>query len=718
LSDQYDKEDVLKKWEVCKAAYSQPYQECKDDWEFLHGVNQWDSKIKRARELVGSPCLVLNQLLPYANQVVNDNRQANIAIRVSPVDEGADVETAEIFQGVIRGIERQSSAQNAYATAVLNAVGAGIGWFRARVEFASPMSFDQEIYIDRVLDFTSVYLDPTSTEIDGSDAEYGFILRDLSLEEFEALYPDAEVVSFGDTKKNDKETITVAEYYSRLYKDIKIYQIQLIDGSVQVVDQDQMDALEEAQGTPEEVLFAILDERTTQLPYIKHCILNGGDEPLEESDFPSEYIPLVPVIGNEVYINNKREFHSLIRQGKDAQKIYNYLESANVEYMALQPKTPWVGAVGSFSSSPAKWANANTDNFAFLEYDIVYDESGQRVEPPRRSEPPQGSMALMQSAQIARDNIRYAIGIPPANMGETGTEVSGIAIRNRQIEGDNATFHFSANLAASISQLGRIIVDMIPRVYNRPMIRRILGNDGVEKRVPINQPFVKNGNEVVPAKKGGDYDGIYDLGAGKYDVVCDIGASYSSKRQEMSDKLNSLIAVRPEIMDVVGDLVFQSLDLPMAKEISERIRSQMSPAMLGEDPMAIKLQEAQAALDDMQSKLEMYDAALQDKRKNQEFEETVKLKQLDLEYEKLKIDASKTMSDIQKTQADIEKMRAETTGFNIEAVTALGNAVNGIAAQMQDMGQVIEIMLDAKEAELNEVSGVPETPVSLMEDET
>lgn len=710
----YDKDEVLKKYQACEDAYSEQYERCIEDWEFLHGIGQWDAKIKENRRLSGSPCLVLNQLLPYANQVVNDIRQANIAIRVSPVDENADIDTAEVFQGIIRNIERQSSAENAYAMAALNAVGAGIGWIHVRLDYATPMSFDQEIYIDRVLDFTSVYLDPSSTEIDGSDAEYAFIRRDISKEEFEGQWQDAEPVSFQDGS-DDKDKVSIVEYYSRYYEEKQIYQIQLIDGSYQVIDQEQMDRLEEAQGTPSEVVFTVIDERTTQIPYIKHCILNGEDEPLEERDFPSQYIPLIPVIGSEVYLNDVREFHSLIRQAKDGQKIYNYLESANVEYMALQPKTPWVGAVGSFESSPDKWAAANTENLAFLEYDIVYDEEGNRVEPPQRSQPPQGSMALMQSASMARDNIRYAIGIPPANMGEKGTEVSGIAIRNRQIEGDNATFHFSANLAASISQLGRLIVDLIPRVYNRPMIRRILGDDGIEKSVPINQPFVKEGNDLRPAK-GGDYDGIYDLSAGKYDVVCDIGASYSSKRQEMADKLNELISARPEIMDVVGDLVFESLDLPMAKEIAERIRSQMSPALLGDDPMAAKLQEAQAALQDMQSKLEMYDAALQDKKKNQQFEETVKLRELDMEREKLQIDAQKTQADIQKTMAEIEKMRAETTGFNLEAVTALGNAVNGIAAQVQDMGEAVSIMLDAKESELNEVTGVPETPESLEED--
>lgn len=697
--DKLDKQEILDKYELCKNAYTEQYEDCMDDWEFLQGDSQWDAAVEKRRKRSNQPCLVLNQLLPYANQVVNDNRQSNIAISISPADGDADVDTAEIFQGLIRNIERQSNAENVYATAVMNAVGAGIGWIRVSVDYAGAMSFDQEITIERVLDFTSVMLDPASEELDGSDAEYGIIIRTMSEGEFEAKYPDADVVSFDEVGLGEDE-VSIAEYYGRYYEDETIYLIELIDGSQQVIAQDKMDKLEELQGTPTEVQFAIIDERVTQIPYIKHCVYSGADEPIEESDFPCDYIPLIPVIGNEVFIDGKRTFKSLINPAKDAQRIYNYLESANVEYMALQPKSPWVGAIGSFASRADIWADANTENYPYLEYDIVYDDNDQRVEPPTRSQPIQGSMALMQSAQVAKDNIRYSIGIPPANMGEQGNEVSGVAVRNRQLEGDNATYHFTANLASSISHLGRILVNMIPRVYNRPMVRRILGDDGEERNIPINQPFIKQqGGDLTPAKGQPTYDGIYELGAGKYDVVCDIGASYSSKRQEMSDKLSQLIAARPELMDVTGDLVFEAMDLPNSKEIATRLKTIMNPQFFGEDPTAEKLKQASAQIQELQKSIEMYDAALNAKKKNTEFDKNMKLRDMMLKSEKLKIEAKKTQSDIEKTAAEIEKMRAETTGFNIDAVTSLGNAVSGIAAQVDDMGQAMNIMLEAKEAE-------------------
>lgn len=692
---EYDIEQTKAEWQSCQDFWNTQYQDSEEDWKFLHGVNQWDQKDLNKRKKQGRPALTLNQLLPYAQQIVNDIRQSNLAIRVSPVDDDADPDTAEIFQGIIRNIERQSDAGTAYSTAALNAVGSGIGWLKVKVDYADTDTFDQEAFIERVVDFTAVYLDPSSEELDGSDAEYGFIRYDYKKDRFEEIYPDADPISFDESSSDDE--VCVVEYYRKHYKNDTIYKIQLIDGSEKIVNSEQKKLLDE-NGTVE---YIEIESRKVSIPYIKHCVLNGSDEPIEESEFPCKYIPIIPVIGEEVFVDGKREFHSLIRQAKDGQRMYNYWKSAHTEIVALQPKAPWTAPVGSFKSYPNKWSASNTENLPYLEYDLVYDESGQRAEPPQRAMPIQGSPAMMQEAMGAREDIRLAIGMPQANMGERGNEVSGIAIRNRQIEGDNATFHFIDNLSCAIAQVGRILVDIIPRIYSTRKIVRILGEDGKEKNVPINQPFTMQDGQETPAR-GGQYDGIYQLHVGKYDVICDVGASYSSKRQETADKLIEVVQAQPELMSVVGDLIFDALDVPMHKEIADRFRANMNPALLGEDPMANKLKEASAALEQMQDQLLNYEAALKDKQEDKAFTQNVELKKLENERAKLAIDAEKTQAEIAKTQAEIEKMRAETTGFNIEAVQALGNAVGGIAQQVEDIGGALEAIIQAKENEAME----------------
>lgn len=726
--EKYDKEEVLDQWQACEDAYSDLYSSCKADWKFLQGSNQWEDKDENKRRKQGRPCLTLNQLKPYAQQVTNDIRQARLAIRVSPVDDNADIDTAEVLQGIIRNIEIQSNAKMAYATAAMNAIGAGLGWIHVETDYADNESFDQEIYIDRVLDFASVYLDPQCESIDGSDAEYAFIRKDYTKERFAELWPDREPISFDDQDTRDEE-ICVVTYYKKCYTKDTLYQVALPDGSIQVINQEAKEALdshndavekedeENIQLAPDGTSlprsgYEVMAQREVELPYVKKCLLNGEDEPLDETEFPSDYIPLVLVVGDEVYIDGKREFHSLIRQAKDSQRLYNYWKSYDAETVALQPKAPTIGPKGSFKSYPNKWKNANTENIATLEYDIVYDKNGMPMPAPTRQPPITGSPTLMQAAEMAKQDIRLSIGMPLANMGERGNEVSGIAIRNRQIEGDNATFHFVDNLAASLTHLGRILVDMIPRLYSERKITRILGENDEPENVPINTPFVEDENGKRAARRGEKYTGIYDISAGKYDVVCDIGPSYSSQRQEMADKLVELLQARPDLADVAGDLMFEALDIPMGKEIANRIKATLDPSILGDDPQAAQLQKAADTLKQMQEQLANYEVVLADKSKNEKFEQEYKLQELENDRAKIEINA-------RKTAAEIEKMRAETQGFRMEAVNEVTDTIAGLSEQMDDITETIGIMLDAKEREANQETSEPVTSdASLNEDET
>jgi hypothetical protein len=318
--------------------------------------------------------------------------------------------------------------------------------------------------------------------------------------------------------------------------------------------------------------------------------------------------------------------------------------------------------------------------------------------PPQKQPPVQGSPAMMQEAMSARDDIRLAIGMPPANMGQPDNAISGVAIRNRQIEGDNATFHFIDNLASSITHLGCILVDLIPKIYKKPQIQRILGLDGQEDMVPINQPFVKDDEGNLKPTDQANYDGIYDLKAGSYDVVCDVGASYSSRRQEMSDKMIEITQARPELFEVVGDLLFDALDMPMSAEIAERLRAVMNPEVLGDDPQAKKLQSAAQTIQQLQEQLKNLDAALQDKKKDAQFEQQYKIQELQLERDKLAIEAQKAQASIAKMQsesientAQAQKERAETAQI-----------ISELQFQIQDVAQAFNEFLDFESEALSE----------------
>lgn len=692
--------DILKeareRWEACDNHYSEMYEDQEEDWKFLHGVGQWDTGSIDSRNKDGRPSLVLNQMLPYAHQITNDIKQARLAIRVVPIDSEADIDTADIRAGVIRNIEKQSKAKNIYGTAAMNAIGSGLGWIRVKVDYADNDTFDQEAFLERVIDPTSIYLDPLDMSMDGADADYGFVTEGLSYtpERFEELYPDAAQVSFfGLVEGSDEETINLVEYYYKEKKKVTLHEIEItheimtelgivFEKEMRQVRADELKTLDEF-----DTVYEKKRSREIEDVVVYHCVLSG-DDVLSREIFPCHYIPLVPVIGEEFFVDGKREFHSLIRQAKDAQRMYNYWKSASTEFIAMQPKAPWVGPVGSFQSYPDKWANANTQNFAYLEYDVVNDEeTGQPFPPPQRTPPITGSPAMMQEAVAARDDIRLSLGIPQSNMGERSNAVSGIAIRNQQIEGDNATFHFIDNLSSSISQVGRILNDIIPQIYSDRKVMRIIGEDGEEENVPVNVPFVKEEGEIRPARDGDTPTGTYDLSVGKYDIDMDVGASYSSRRQETADKLIEAMAIKPELIEVTGDLLFEALDVPMAKQIAERIKTTMDPSVLGDDPQAAQLQQAAQTLEQMNEKILNYEAALEDKSKNEQFDQASKAEEMQLERDKFEVDSEKTKADIQKIYADIQNTNAETAGQSSQNIDAIVNDVN-------DLRLTVELLLD------------------------
>lgn len=714
MTDEELLEKAKERYEICRDFWREIYIKCKDDWNFVHGYGQWDDEALTQRQQAGSPCLVLNQLDPFVNQVTNDIKQARLAIRVVPVDEEADIDTAEIRAGIIRNIEKQSNAKSVYGNAATHAVGAGIGWIIVDTDYCSPDTFDQEAYIERVVDFEAVMIDPDFETIDGSDAEDGFEKEVHSIESFERNYPDYSPNSFDSDSGTDE--VVVVRYSYKDYEEKKLIRIKLIDGSVRDIFDDDLkiidehnQAIEDGEMEGEPLIYEEVMKRDTQVCKVMQCVLSGTDVLEEPQELATQYIPLVPVIGRETFINEQREFWSLIRQAKDAQKMYNYWKSYSTETIALQPKAPHIGAVGSFRTDAKNWANANRQNLAYLQYDIVYDENGSPMPPPMRQPNVQGSQALVQEATNARDDIRLALGLSAANMGERSNVISGVALRTNQIEGDNATFHFIDNLASSISQVGRILNELITALYSERKIARIIGDDDREELVPINSPYVREGGAVRAPRQGENPEGVYKFDTGKYDIDMNVGASYSSKRQEMADKLTEIIRAKPEILEVTGDLLFEALDLPYGREIADRIKTMLPPEMIEDDPQAARLQQAQAIVKQLEEQVMNLDAALQDKRKNEAIQNQIDIKKVEQDGQKLQIEAKKAEADIQKTMAEIEKMRAETTGFRMEAVDALGQAVQGMNVQMQDIQQAIGIMLDAKEAESIEAEEVPET---------
>jgi hypothetical protein len=609
------------------SAYSESREDELDDLRFYAGSPdnqwQWPADVLATRGAVqgqtinARPCLTINKLPQHVHQITNDQRQNRPSVKVIPVDDNADVEVAEIFNGMIRHIEYISDADVAYDTACENQVAYGEGYIRILTEYCDDDTFDQDIKIARVRNSFSVYMDPLIQDPCGSDAKWCFITEDLSKDEYARLFPNAspistlETLGIGDQNLSqwlNTDTIRIAEYF---YCDYERKKLNLYPGNVTAFEGTPEDKqLKAVYGTPKK-------SRQAEIKKIKWCKINGY-EILEEQEWAGSCIPVVRVIGNEYEVEGRIYISGLVRNAKDAQRMYNYWTSQEAEMLALAPKAPFIGYGGQFEGYESQWKTANTNNWPYLEVNPdVTDGQGAVLPLPQRAQPPMASSGLMNAKLGASEDIKSATGQYNASLGQTSNERSGRAILARQREGDVGTYHYQDNLARAVRYVGRQLVDIIPKIYDTQRISRIIGLDGETKMVKID-PTQAEPVRKIQNQEGIVIDKIYNPSVGKYDVVVATGPGYATKRQEALEAMAQLLQGNPQLWTVAGDLFVKNMDWPGAQEMAKRFAKTIDPKLMGEAEENPQLQAAQQQMQAMAAELDQLHQMLQNVGKSME----------------------------------------------------------------------------------------------------
>ena len=661
------------------SAYSDSREDELDDLRFMAGSPdnqwQWPQDVLATRGSVqgqtvnARPCLTINKLPQHVRQVTNDQRQNRPSGKVIPVDDKADVEVAEIFDGIVRHIEYISDADVAYDTACENQVTYGEGYLRILTEYCDENSFDQDIRIGRVRNSFSVYMDPAIQDPCGSDAEWCFITEDIPKTDYERLYPNAEPISsilqrgVGDAALNNwinRDTVRIAEYF---YKEHSSATLNLYPGNQTAFE-----------GSPEAKELEMLGlqpvrSRDVDVVRIKWMKTNGY-EILEEQEWPGKWIPVVRVVGNEFEVEGRMYISGLVRNAKDAQRMYNYWVSQEAEMLALAPKAPFIGYGGQFEGYETQWKTANTTNWPYLEVNPdVTDGQGAVLPLPQRAPPPLAQTGLIQAKMGASDDIKGTTGQYDSSLGATSNERSGRAILAREKQGDTGTYHYVDNLARAIRYVTRQLVDLIPKIYDTQRIARIIGIDGETSTVKIN-PMQPEPVRKIMDEAGVVIEKIYNPSVGKYDVAVTTGPSYMTKRQEAMDAMSQILQANPNLWGVAGDLFVKNMDWPGAQEIAKRLQKMIDPKLLAdeEDPA---LQAANQQMEAMSQEMAMMQQMLQGIQQSMEARE-VQVKEFE--------------AQIKAYQAETDRIKAVESGLNEQQVQDI---VMGTISGMMSSGDLV-----------------------------
>jgi len=665
--------DAIKFLQFANEADQNNRSEALEDLKFAAG-DQWPVEIQNSRVLEARPCLTVNKVDAYCRQITNQMRQQRPRIKVHGMNNESDARMAEILQGICRHVETQSDADQAYDKAGDFAVRMGWGYWRVTTDYVRDDSFDQEIYIRAIDNPFTVYFDPNSVMPDGSDAETVLITTVVSKDNFRKMYPKAETEQgftmrgTGDTNPEwvMKEDIRIAEYFYTERKSIKVH--LLSDGSsVKSTDLPSQDILDAAGIT-------IVESRDSFEKKIKVCKLTAM-EVLEEGEWAGKYIPIVPVFGQETVVENKKKKFGIVRMAKDPQRMYNFWQTSLTESVALAPKAKWLLAEGQDEGHENEWAMANIKSMPVLRYKQK-DIDGQPAPPPQRLQPEPPPAGIMAAAQSMTTDLMQVVGIfDPAQLPQGN--VSGKALQGQQQQVDMTNFHYYDNLTRSIRQTGRIILDLVPKIYDRERVLRIIGDDGKPEILTINQ-------------YGQDEEGITkilnDVTVGEYDVVMDTGPGYNSKRQEAVESMMALFAADPSLIQQAGDLLVRNMDFPGAETIADRLAVNNPLAKVDDKSkvpprVQMQLQQLQAQNQQSQQAIQQLQMVIQQRQDiegvKQDAETKRKLMDVTAKAHdtELREETSKRNTDINNdTKIQIEELKAQ--------VALLLAKMNGVQAKM------------------------------------
>lgn len=630
-----------------------------DDLEFMAG-RQWPDDVARERNEESRPVLTINQMPQFVHQVTGDIRQMRPAIKVVGVDDQADPKLADLREGMTRYIENRSDAAGIYFQAADSQVACGIGHVRIATEYADDTTFEQEIRIEGVDDGVSVLWDPDAKRITREDAMFCFVPVDMTEDAFKEKYPDASMDEFEEVKTwrhysewRQGNTVRVAEYWVKKPKTLTL----ALTPDGQTIDCTEDDQFEGGYTAAQKLKLCVTNgaqiekrESFEVCRYLITCadVLEGPEE------WAGRFIPIVPFVGEEVKIGRKTIRRGIIREAKDAQRQYNYFTSAHTEVVALQPKSPFMVTEVNVAKYQGMWEQANTKNYPYLLY-TPDAKNGNQL--PSRVAPAVSSQGITDGLTLANENLRRIIGIYDASLGAKSNETSGVAIRARDKQGDTGTVVYRDNFVRGVRQVGKIVIDLIPHVYDTQRTIRIMGEDGKIDLMQINQERDKAGMPIVDPQTGQPVV-LNDITAGSYDVMAEAGNSYATKREEASESMLAFLQAMPDTAPLVGDLVAKVQDWPMSDKFAERLHAALPPPILAAE------KEAEAKESGQPPQVDPAQA------QQQQMAEQVQQAQLEAGMRELQNKTAEDEAKVRKANADAEKAEADAETARINTLLA------------------------------------------------
>jgi len=655
--DQSDIDQANNRYTTAKSYWSPFFAKAAEEKVFITG-DQWRSDLRTQRESDGRPVVQLPRIQNFIRQLQSSIRQSKPNLIVSANDD-ATKDMADVVSDLIRTIQAKSNADTAYDAAGESAIATGFGVLRVYTDYPHYTSFDNDVFIESVYDPSTVLFDPASRDHLFEDADYVFLESVFSKDDYARrigtstkLSELAKLRGFSKASPmtTDDEHITIVEYYRKVYEKTTIYKYaDIVTGETMITDMKIDDGR-----------HVLVNSRTSSTCKILHSLFDGL-EFHNTTEIPGQIIPVIPVLGEQTFINRVRQLKGVVRDSMDAQRIINYTASVQLEVTDLAPKVPWLVEESSIDGYENEWRDANSRNYSYLVY-----KGKNGVAPPQRMPVATDISSIASIKQSAQDDMQNIFGVFNAALGAESNEISGVAIQNRINQSNQSTYVYKDNLYRSIRQVGRVMTQMLPEYYNGRSMN-LLSVDGSDKNVTIN---------IDPLAQ--------------FEVSIKEGPTNESARQSLNRDLMSLVTAMPSAAPLVADYIIKNSDLPDTDKLVARLQTllpqevraieaqdvtNMSPQDMQAQMM--KTAQEQQQLNAHAQELEMQNQQLQQEldalKADKSFDHQKLMVDSEIKNRQLQLDATKVELEFelqsQALRIQEKKMNLETvTGENLDAV--------------------------------------------------
>lgn len=595
------------RWKLADESESAQAQREREDIAFEDG-DQWPTDVLDVRKAQGAsqglpavparPSIVINQISEPIRQVLNQERASDIGIEIVPADDFGDLGVlpddteVELREGLVRRIQRESIAADARTWAFKRAVIAGRGYYLVMTRFLPGKTWDQEIFTQRIYRQEAVLIDPSHEQPDGSDAGWEFIGTWETLDKYQAKHPRT-----ADGKKNsqatwtDTEFMAMTEQYPDWYRATETGKTKDGDTILQYAVRkvhywyQESESVEYAVMADGRVLEASevpvgekpIDTRTDVRTSIKYCLIGGGTQILEQTDWAGPDMPIIKVLGDEVLpYDHERRARGMVRPARGSNLGTNYLVSKFVETVGLSPIPRDTIDPDAISGYEKWWEVAHLRTLPYRPY-RSHDDQGNEFRQPVSNDGDPNILPIAQGIAMFREFVQTTTSGAAANRLGTNQRIqANKAIERLQEEEAFNTSNFLDNLARSVRYEAQVINNLLYPIYGaRPgrLVRLLTGESDMQMwqigQGPNGQPTSSRAQKVQQiAKLTKD---------AHFNVAVKITKNSDLRNDQEAQSLGEMIAAEPTLMTWFGDLYFRARNIPNRKALADRARVMLHP---------------------------------------------------------------------------------------------------------------------------------------------